>query len=199
MNRRVLNALRLVSDENVIIIKPFFESSSSSGRFRDLVDYKVITTKRIIYLRYFIRESRFQISDYFFLKDVTRLNFQIRHKARKRERLFYLSFTKVPFLSFSTESESFELNLQGVMFLKGKINKLVTEVKKLNPQAQISVSWKRDDLGEACEELRDDLVDAREELLYEGMGTEKKRRITLILLLLGIVWILAVIRIFTAK
>jgi len=42
MNRRVLNALRLVSDENVIIIKPFFESSSSSGRFRDLVDYKVI-------------------------------------------------------------------------------------------------------------------------------------------------------------
>jgi hypothetical protein len=188
MNRRVLNALRLDSAENVIIVKLFFESSSPTTRSRDLIDYKVITTRRIIFLRYFIRENRFQINNYFFLSDITRLDFQIRHKTKKRERMFYVSFTKVPFLSFSSENEDFDINLQGVMFLKKKINKLLDELLKCNPNANISVSWKRDDLGEASEEL-----------LYEGMSPEKKRRVRLILLLLCVVWIAAIIRILTAK
>lgn len=188
MNRHVINALRLDSGENVIIAKPFFKSSSPTTRSRDLIDYKVITTRRIIFLRYFIREKRFQINDYFFLRNITRLDFQIRHKAKKRERLFYLSFTKVPFLSFSSENENFEINLQGIFFLKKKINKLVDEISKSNPNANISVNWKRDDLAEASDEL-----------LYEGMSPEKKRRVLLILLLLCVVWIVAIMRIFSAK
>jgi hypothetical protein len=151
MNKRVLNALRLDSDENVIIAKPFFESSSPTSRLRDIIDYKVITSRRIIFLRHFIRENRFQISDYFFLRDVARLDFQIRHKAKKRERLFYLSFTKVPFLLFSSGNETFEINLHGVIFLKKKIKNLVDELLKLSPHAEISIRWKRDDLGEALD------------------------------------------------
>lgn len=188
MNRHVINALHLDSGENVIIAKPFIESSSPTTRSRDLINYKVITTRRIIFLKYFIREKRFQINDYFFLKDITRLDFQIRHKAKKRERLFYLSFTKVPFLSFSSEYDKFEINLQGILFLKKKINKLVDELSKSNPNAKISVNWKRDDLAEA-----------RDELLYEGMNPEKKRRVILILLFLCAVWIVAIMRIFSTK
>jgi hypothetical protein len=94
----------------------------------------------------------------------------------------------VPFLSFSAGNETIEINLQGVMFLKKKINKFVDELMKSSPNAEVSISWKRDDLGEA-----------REELLYEGMSPEKKHRILLILLLLCVVWIVAIMRIFTTK
>jgi len=199
MNKRLLNALRLDSGETVIIVKPFFESSSPTTRSRDLIDYKIFTTKRAIFLRYFARENKYQISNYFFLRDITRLDFRIQHKTKKQERQFYLSFTKMPFLSFSSENKNFEINLQGVLFLKKKINKLVDELLKNSPNANVSVSWKRDDLAEACEELREDLGEAREELFYEGMTPEKKRRIKLILLLLCVVWIVAIMRIFTTK
>lgn len=182
----MLNALRLDSGEKIIIVKLFRDFSSATSRFRDIIDYKVITNRRIIFLRFFMRNNRFQISDYFFLRDISRLDFQIRHKPKKRERLFYLSLTKVPFLSFSSGNETYEINLLGVMHLKKKIKILVDELLKYSPSAEVSISWKRDDFAEASEQL-----------LYEGMSSEKKRRLRLILLLLCVVWIVAIMRIFT--
>lgn len=186
MNKRILDALRMDQDEEILItLRSSFKKSSPQSRFKDLVNYRFITSKRIVYLEYFVRTNKFTITDYFHFKNVNSLDLQIRHNSNKKEPLFHISLTKVPVLTINAEDELHELNLTGILFLKNKIDKLVSKIKKANPNVNISLNWKRDDFGEAAEEI-----------LYDGMDKRKKYRFLLVLLALVIVWALAVWRIF---
>lgn len=189
INKHILNELRLDNKKEILLRgQPTIENKAGNK----IIKYCFITSREFIKLDYYINNQRITVTQRFTLDKIDQVDLRMENSSKSNDRLFEINIFKKPILKLKALEESHTIIIFGVVFsLKARVEKFVKELNKANSKALITISFKRDDLNEACIELKDDLVEARNEFMFGNMSKEKKKKYKFIVAILLVVLALA--------
>lgn len=183
LNKQLLHALWLNSDESVLLYMPLnSEKSTPESLIKDILNMLIITTKRLFVIKHYYVKRTVEITESFYFDKINEFKISMQH-AQNSKALLYLSATKFPMLSISTINNSYDFLLKGILFKKKKINRIAECVKTANPKANIIIDYTRDNLAEAYTEI-----------LFDKMDNKNKLRAKLLMVLLMIILSMALWR-----
>ena len=185
INKNIVNALALPPDETILmILRPSMVKSSPTLPLSDTAKYRIVTTKKIVQLNFILPTQTTQITDSLPFEKIIDLKLCMRHKAKNRERFFYIAATKVPILEIKTTDQSYTFSLEGILFLKKKMRKLVDLITEANANVSVQLNYKRDDMSEAYNEI-----------LFDQIQGSQKTRLVILLVILVVVFSIAIWRV----
>ena len=184
INKNIINALALREDETILMnLRPSLVKSSPELPMSDTAKYRIITTKRIVQLDFMLLTQTAHGIDSCPFERIIDLKLSMSHKGRNRDPVIYIAATKVPILEIKTTEQSYTFSLEGILFLKKKIKKIVDYITKANQNVNVSLNFKRDSMNEH-------MVD----ILLDGVKDSDKTRLIFLLVILGLILSIAVWR-----
>ncbi len=166
-DEKVLSRLILSYDESISYhIRLAHEKKTEDNIVETIFKYLIITSRRLVIFKYFMRSKNVEIKANIFFDELKGLDLKMKHYKQNKEPLLYIAATKSPVLSLKTNNDVYELSLKGSLSLKEKVNQLIEHLKQANPEINVNLNYRKDDLNEA-----------HREIFFEGIDRKGKKRI----------------------